>query len=316
MLELHVWGSANQISGFCAESIAATIYFKLATSRSQSKTDHRIVPSVDAGYLDNVCYGLPFLKDTTNDGKVVEGYENIVRYLKKLNIEYDLDAWLSNNNALLNTACSNFISQKLFLISYYNYFLNKSNYDKFTIKLFRFYLPFPLQYYVPVRLKERLLQKCEVIGLSSTSSNNSYYKTSKEQQQNEEFAKEKMERIEKELSLPSLGSVHSDLQKKRLESLQLLKDTSGNFRGLNLLQQYIERIDINDTIIPQADEANSSSTYIFGDQPSSSDILLIGFIISSCNEALPDQFLNSLLQLKYPKIAHLAKDFKDKYVFY
>lgn len=317
MFELFVWGSESEIAKFAPESLAAALYIKLAI---KDTTKYKIVASRNSLYYDAMMYNFPFLKDTANDGKVIEGYANITKYLKKINLEYDLDQWLqqqqpknnnddnnseNQNNELLNLGLVNFIMNKLILINYYNYFLNKQNYDKYTVQMFKFYLPFPLQYYLPLRLKENLTAKCNLIGLTPMKSTEAY---------NVELATDKINKIENELNLPTLGHVHTELQKQRLKNLQLLKETSANFRTLTLVQQYLKKIDINDKFSefsPILDDSDHKELFTFGDKITSADILLIANVVAATNDKVPDQFLNNLLQLKFAKLVSLANSFRN-----
>lgn len=295
MFELHVWGSATEILVFSPECLASALYLKLAIA---DRSKYQIVPSASSSYYESVFHQFPYLKDTGNDDKIYEGYSQIVKYLKRINSDYDMDRELSQEDQLLNLSLLNFITLKMLPIAYYTYFLNKTNYDKSTVGHFRHCLRFPIQYYAPLKLKDIYMDKCKAIGLSGSGNAQSYAT---------EVAKDKMDNIEKELSLPALGPTHSELQTKKLKDLQKLKETSMNFRCLNLMKEYLEKTNISETLNTEDKE----KTYLFGKNLVSSDFLLIALIVSSLNDQLPDQFMNSYLTLKFPNYVALVKPFQN-----
>lgn len=301
-MELHVWGNEAEIGTFDVESIACVILINYLKQRSG--LDAQIVMSCNTGYLE-LFYKFPFLKDTEDDNRVIEGYWPIVRHLKGRSSELDVDSWLTGQDIVLNRGLVNFVSDKVIAISHYNYFLNKTNYDKYTISRFRHYLRFPLQYYIPLSVKAHATDQCGLAGFSPAALTDSYLK---QKEENKDIAKKKMELLEQELGLPSIETVNDEQTKKRMANLTLLKDTSQNYKVLQALEKHFTKIDVKQSFF------KGETQFVFGDQMASCDPLLIGFLMSSMNEKLPDTFLSSFIKVRYPSLVQTVENAKELYL--
>ncbi|ODV59390.1 uncharacterized protein ASCRUDRAFT_71747 [Ascoidea rubescens DSM 1968] len=329
MFELYVWGSNGQVSKISPECLATCIYLKLSIKDSNKFT---VITSKDTSYFKLIDYVLPFLIDTTNNNKVIEGYHNIIKYIKKININYDLDDWLiedefsnyqknennennennkinknnenllnnhkgtnsSISDELLNFGLISIINDSLKVINYYYYYINDENYNNYTCSVFKDGLSFPLNFYLPSSYKKIAEDSTIIIDLSNDKKNKVEVELDK--------------RLEEELNLPKLSSLHSDLYEKNLTKLKLLKKTKINLRCLNLIENFLQDIDIYESY-HNFDNNTQKSNFLFGNQITSSDIYLISNIISLNNKDLPDNFIHSYLNLKYPKLIQLAESF-------
>lgn len=155
MVELHVWGLNNQVSIISPECLAS------AWALGQKLDNFQIICSNNTNISD--IGKLPVLID--NNTKY-QGFEQIIRYL-----DYKFDDSTLN---LLDQSLIALFLNKFEILSQYNLYIVRENYDNFTIKLFKDYLPFPMMYNQPLKFYGYAQNQVSILGLNN--SNKGFFK--------------------------------------------------------------------------------------------------------------------------------------------
>ncbi len=92
-MELHVWGSPNNVSMFDVECLAAVKYLSLVCR----PYEYIIIPSSNTDISKSG--RLPALRD---GDFTIDGFYNIIQYFKKKGC--DLDSWMNDDQKRQNAA--------------------------------------------------------------------------------------------------------------------------------------------------------------------------------------------------------------------
>ncbi|KAG7817280.1 hypothetical protein KL928_004015 [Ogataea angusta] len=249
-MSLHLWGAP-----FDAESLATAIFV------ARNCKDNEIEVLYDSNYFLSPNGKLPVLLE---GDLVLEGYKEIVNHLMD---KYNLFS-ISVEQKLLDQGLIEHLLTKLEVISCYNYFLNKDNFEGYTRGIFKNILPIPFQYIPPLNLKARAAAICETAGISSTEESNQL----RQLKEREKTLKE----------TPTLSNFDHSQRNASLKVVLDQMDILTNMRCVSLLEETIKLV--KDLGLPKS-------------YPSS--ILFDAYIQCNTNPNLKTDFV-----LKYLKSSH------------
>lgn len=207
------------------------------------------------------------------DGQV-NGFLDILRFLNEKG--FMLESSLSKEQNALNEGLILYVEDKFQLITDYCLFLNKSNYEKYTRSLYSQYLPFPMQYNVPINDRSRAKANCSRIGLN---------------------VEDKTE-VEEEMmrSVPSISKIQKIKQESMIEEKLIIKNSVTNMSCLRQVQEFV------DCVMQLQRELGSNGAHLFGDKITSGDLIVLAHIYVWTHKDLPDQFIRTFLDRVQPDL--------------
>ncbi|KAG0675623.1 hypothetical protein C6P40_001526 [Pichia californica] len=141
--KIYAWGNGVEIAPF---DVPSHILGYLI-SKHNINDDYEIIPN--SNIFDSNSGRLPIL--ITND-KQIEGFIEIWEYISaKSKISCDIE---DPKIKILYTSYLNNIVNNLNIITMYNFFVVKNNYENYTRGLFKDYLPWPTQYKPPLDFRK------------------------------------------------------------------------------------------------------------------------------------------------------------------
>lgn len=268
-MELHVWGTTDQLAILDADCLAATWYMALAVPH----TDFTIVTSSNTDLSSSG--RLPVL--THSEGQA-DGFLDIIRFLRTKGYDLAADESLTKEQTAINYGLLMYVQDKLELITEYTLYLNKDNYEKYTRSIYSLYLPFPMQYNTPLQYRSHARANCARIGLKVED------KTDVE----EEMLK----------NVPTVSKVQQLKHDNMIEEKLVLKNSVTNMKCINQLQESIRVINQLQLELGSHPVDNIFSTTTM----TSSDLLLLAHLYIITHKDLPDQFIRTFLQRTSPEI--------------
>lgn len=150
---VHLWGLGERPSLISPESIA--LYWFLNGYYSKMGKDRQSVEIVFSNNTDlSPDEELPLL---VQDSRKISGFVNIVDYLTD-GLETDKDGL---GDTLLQSSLLEFTSADLAVLTDYQLYLNKTNYDTFTRKTFCTLLSWPMWYNTPMNYRAVARERCQ-----------------------------------------------------------------------------------------------------------------------------------------------------------
>lgn len=295
-IELHVWGTGTQISVIDPESRACA--WLLSLHLAPQNVPFKIVPSSNTNLADSGRLPLLLVKEGSVVSKY-EGYNYISWYVcDKFPNESKFipDSRLSAYELLMNLTLVSFITGKIQNVHKYNLYVNRQNYELFTRKLFRNYLPFPMNYRQPLRLYNEACEQVKLIGLGSTRTTFMGLSGESETQDLEDDDEDTV----------AISALHEQILALKEKDKSLLRETRQSLRCLSLLGDYIGHI------YNLFNELNPNLPVEFAHlfrakKISSSELLLYSYIYSLTRDELPDKFVATYLSNKFPAFWDFSK---------
>ncbi|KAK7885731.1 hypothetical protein LTR67_010083 [Exophiala xenobiotica] len=273
VLELHTWGPAFDLPSIDAQCLATIYYLQNVLGRPGEawvlipSSDPRVSPLGE----------LPALRDAET---WVAGFSNITAYLRDVsNGEWDLDRSLDEAQRADRAAFTSFVEfhgEPLLDLSLY---VSSDNYLDRTRQALAEILSWPNSWTVPHRLRERAKKRSEHLGLSSLDVDTA------QQDKSEETGL--TAHIPKSLRKPKLtvsGLLGRGVQKNK-------------FRLDAITADFFEPVM----------ELLGDKTYLLGDEESSLDCLVLGYLALMQRPQLPQGWVRDALRTKYAKLGHWAE---------
>lgn len=304
MIQLHIWGANKQVSIIDPEGLASA--WLLSIHLTPQKIDYRIVTSCNTNLADSG--RLPLLL-VTEDGlkRKYEGFYEISNYISLKytteNTKYVPDDKLSAKDQLANFSLISYLNNTFKFVNQYNLYVNTNNYENYTRKLFKIYLPFPMMYNQPLKFLNAASEQVKIIGLGvNKGSFFSFHGGDEEIADTETFNAEN----EDEQDEIAISSLHEKVILAKLKDKALLKESKNSLRCLHALGEFVSHIE------RLFAELNANSPVPFAHlfrakKISSSELLLYAYLHSLTYAQLPDRFIAEYLEKKSPafwKFAH------------
>ncbi|KAH3663743.1 hypothetical protein OGAPHI_005145 [Ogataea philodendri] len=252
-MSIHLWGGT-----FDAESIAIAQFLAAHGGHIDIQLNY------DSNYLLSPNGKLPLLKDGS---LLLQGYKEIVDHLST---KFHLFEYSTETN-LLDQGLIEHLLKSMDIVTSYNYFLNKVNYDNYTRGVFKQLLPFPFQYKPPLNLKSAALATCETAGISSSEDSDQLLQLK--------------ERQKSLLETPVLSNFDKSKRDASLKQVLYEMDILTNMRCITMLEDTIKLV--TDLQLPQ---------------DSSSMILFQAYILSNTSPNLKADFVAQYLQRNHPNL--------------
>lgn len=305
MIQLHVWGADKQVSIIDPESLASA--WLLSIHLTPQKIHYNIITSCNTNLTDSG--RLPLLS-VVEDGtrRKYEGFCEISNYISLKypteNTKYVPDDKLSATDQLANFSLISYLNNTIKFINQYNLYVNTENYENYTRKLFRLYLPFPMMYNQPLKFLKAASEQVKTIGLGVNKG--SFFSISiggEEETADTELFNAENEDEKDEIAISSL---HEKVMLAKLKDKAVLRESRNSLRCLNALGEYVSHIESLFL------ELNPNSPVAFAHlfrakKISSSELLLYAYLHSLTYAQLPDRFIAGYLEKKSPafwKFAH------------
>lgn len=311
MIQLHVWGKDNDVSVISPASIAATWLLNL-TLTSQG-VPFEVVTSNNTN-LSSI-NELPVL--IVSETEKYSGYNEIVSYVEEnfKSEEYLGSKSMDSRQKLLNRTLQNMLTSKIQYINQYNLYSNTKNYVKFTRKLFASYFPFPMMYNQPSKYHNQAQEQIKLLGLSKNqvsffnfiSGSNEDLEVAQTEIFNDEISDDDEEDDE-----VAISSLHEKQLLKKSKTKQVLKESKNSMRCLILINHYINEV-VKVYEKNGGDKDDNKLGFIFGNSPSSSELLFYAYIQCLTSDKLPDRFIYNYLLLKQPEVLKFINETTENY---
>lgn len=311
MIQLHVWGKDKEVSIISPVSIASIWLLNLVLT--PQKVPFEVIPSNNTN-LSSI-NELPVL--IVNESEKYSGYNEIVNYIEEnyKSSKYASLKYMSLEQQLLNRSLENMLTSKVQYINQYNLYSNTKNYEKFTRKLFSTYFPFPMMYNQPLEYHNQAQEQIKLLGLSKNQASIFNFITGNNEDQEvaqTEIFNDEISDDDDEQDEVAISSLHEKQLLKKSKRNQVLQESKNSMRCLILTNHYINEIikvyqknNIGDT--------TNKLGFIFGDTPSSSELLFYAYIQCLTSDQLPDRFIYNYLLLKQPEVLKFILDTIESY---
>ncbi len=172
-----------------------------------------------------------------------------------------------------------FIQENISALTLYTLFLNRQNYEGFSRGHFIQFLPFPMQYNAPLEQRSYAKSQCSKIGLAIESKKTVTYDITKD--------------------LPALTKLHATQQQKRITEVMEQRGSKTTIKCMNYAIEFYQ------TVLDL--KKSSGAKFCFGNELSSSDLLLESHFLAQTDDRLPDQFLKPFLKTNLPSLVELCE---------
>lgn len=302
MLQLHVWGQNGEISIIDPESLACA--WLLSIHLVPQNVEFEIVTSCNTNLATSGRLPL-LLRREKGETTKHEGFLSISNYISSEfpaeNTKYVPDEKLSASDQLVNASLISYVDSTIRYVNQYNAYVNTQNYELYTRKLFRTYLPFPMMYNQPLKYHNDACEQVKLIGLGVNklglfSINGGEVAETELVNSNDD---------DDEISQTPVSGLHERVILAKLKSKAALKETRNTFRCLHQLSKYITHVEL------LFKELNPNSPVEFAHlfrskKVSSSELLLYAYCHCLTYSELPDKFVLTYLAEKYPSFWKFA----------
>ncbi|RCK55299.1 Sorting assembly machinery subunit [Candida viswanathii] len=307
MILLHVWGEDDEISIISPASIAASWILHLVLT--PQSVPFEIVTSNNTN-LSSI-NELPVL--VVNEDEKYSGLDEIVNYTEEnyQSSKYTSSKSMSTQQQLLNRGLLNLLTSKIQYINQYNLYSNTKNYEKFTRKLFATYFPFPMMYNQPLKFHNQAQEQIKLLGLSKNQVSFFSFIGGGEDQEvaQTEIFNDEISDDDDEQDQVAMSSLHEKQLLKKSKTKQVLQESKNSMRCLILINHYI-----NEFVKLYANNGGDQKfDYIFGDAPSSSELLFYAYMGCLTSDKLPDRFIYYYLLLKQPDVLKFIDETTENY---
>lgn len=305
MIQLHVWGADKQVSIIDPESLASA--WLLSIHLTPQKIQYNIVTSCNTNLTDSGRLPLLLVVES-GSRKKYEGFCEISSYISLKypaeNTKYVPNDKLSATDQLANFSLIAYLNNTIKFINQYNLYVNTENYENYTRKLFKLYLPFPMMYNQPLKFLKAASEQVKTIGLGVNKG--SFFSISvadeNETSETETFNTEN----DDEKDSVAISSLHEKVLLAKLKDKAILRESRNSLRCLNALGEYVSHIE---SLFGQL---NPNSPVDFAHlfrakKISSSELLLYAYLHTLTSEQLPDRFIAAYLPKKSPAFWKFAQ---------
>lgn len=269
MMILYVWGVDQEVSVISPESLASVWLVSAIVDTSVEIVTSNNTNLSKTGRLPAL------LTDTES---LVEGYLDISRYIcdnYRLNQQVVVsNTQLSSDKQLLNRSMLSFIDTTIKMINQYNLYICRDNYEKFTRKLFKWYLPFPMMYNQPLKYYNSAQEEVKTVGIGNYRRGFLFGDGGDEADRDE---------YQQDNTTPISKLHERQLLEKNNKTLSL-RETRDTLRVMNLIDDYIS------TIKPCFQQLNPTPPL------TTSEILFFAYIKCLCWSELPDKLVSECIK--------------------
>lgn len=261
-----MWGALGDLVSFTPECLAAIYYMNLVVPRE------KVVVVRSSNTHLNELGQLPSLR---HNEKNIGGFNNIVRYLRKLG--YSLEGKLSRQDKARDKAFTSFIDTKFTVLSYYAAYLDNENYEGVIRPLFTQLLPFPMQYNVPLNQRAIARNRCAEAGLTERQRPNT----------------QSLQKFKRQMGVSQIQQESDEREQKQRE---LLEDAKDNLKALNYVNEVLESL--------FEDNRNLKDGLFIVQEHSLSvcDVLFLAHLHWHLSDELKSSVLRSLIHSNYPAL--------------
>lgn len=237
-----------------------------------------------------------------NNSSRIEGYTAISDYLSEKSTIKGVKQLLTKHEQLLNRSLISFLETKLKMIIQYNLYISSHNYEKYTRKLFKHYLPFPMMYNQPLKFFNQAQEQTATIGIGPAAGGFLSFKDPED----EIDTTTPISKLHEQTILAS--------NKKKLS----LKETKTTLRAMSLLHEYLEAIEsLLETFNPKSHESSPDQELNTGEkyqELSTGEVLFYSYLNSLCFEELPDQTLHQLIKSNHSNTYEQYETVKNQFL--
>ncbi|KAK2060321.1 hypothetical protein LY76DRAFT_416907 [Colletotrichum caudatum] len=289
ILELHVWGPAFGLPSIDAECLAAIAYLHTALPSSQ----WRLVPSNDPAVDSS--NRLPALNA---NGVWVTGYTAIVSRLASLSPhspswDLDLDSRLTPSQRADTLAYGAHVDAHLAPLLDAALYDTHENWAAVTRPALSHLLGFPLSWTVPVMLRNQAVARCAHLGLGSLGAED-------HDQPGANPQGSALDRAAKHLPVSTRRSVLDEMK-------------AGTARGIKLHAIAADALAPLEELRARGEEAPGEKMRFFGGEVATSlDCLVVGYLALIQQVELPQPWLRTVLEKKFPRLNVMAAHLRDE----
>ncbi|EDK42929.1 hypothetical protein LELG_01107 [Lodderomyces elongisporus NRRL YB-4239] len=322
MIQLHVWGLQDKVSIISPQCVASVW---LACLVLDSKA-FEVVTSNNTNLSTSGEFPILLLEN----GQCISGYLAIALYLLSNYTSLETLQVLNNRQQLINVGLVSQLTETLEIINQYNLFINTTNYEKYTRKLLSNFYPFPMMYNLSLSFYNTAQQKVKLLGLDKSktslfnfSSNNADVVVAETETVNSEQSDS--EDVGEEGTNKGISGLHERYLLQKSKTKEVLKESKASMRCLMKVEKYVNEIESlkesengkeekRDEEKEKEKEKDDNqknnrenSSYIFGNLPSSGDILFLACIYCLTSKEIPDRFIQDYLSSQKASFSETAK---------
>lgn len=282
--KIYAWGDGKSIAPF---DVSSHILNHLI--QENNLKDFELI--VNSNIFQSHSGRLPYLVDEDCPNKQATGFVEILKIIKDHTAKSNQHTSPKLN--LLYLAFLDDLVENLELITMYNFFFLKKNYEGFTRGIFQSYLTWPMQYKPPVDLRNHAIEIClenGIINQESVPNGEATYFNS-----NLEDELENLNSEEKKLrDTPVINELQKSQMDQQLAVLAERKTMVSNMQCLNRLKTLLAKFEdfkskINDPVF---------------------ELIVNYYMKLNSFDQLPEKFISMWLQREYPKLYKEVTDLK------
>ncbi|KAJ4358445.1 uncharacterized protein N0V89_003028 [Didymosphaeria variabile] len=280
VLTLHVWGPAFGLPSIDPACIAAVAYLNRTVPRDRWTlvADYDPAPSPQGE--------LPLLVDVENK---ITGFTNIVFYLRE-NYSYNLDANLTPKQQQDRTALISFLEYTAGpLVDLYLY-VSSENYGTTTSAAYTAILPWHTNYTIPPKRRDLAKSRTAHLGLSSLDVAEASEDT---RGPGRGTATSEYEAAKRAAGIPS---------EDRPPALHMGRGKGGLLSSPLYAARFKLDALSNELLQPLADQLGTKDYVLGGDEPSSCDSLVFGYLALLRYAPVPQAWVKEAIRQKFPRI--------------
>lgn len=275
--KISAWGDGKEIAPF---DVSSTILNYLINEHSLNET-FQIIPN--SNIFDSHSGRLPVL--TGPESPQLEGFVEIWNFI--VSNSHIGNEKAENDNftlEILRRAYMDEITRNMNIITLYNYFVVKQNYEGFTRGSFKGYLPWPTQYKPPLDFRHYAKEMCLNEGIIDNDLMNSDYTFL------ESDLEDELQQLRKEEKNLRETPVINDMQKlqidKQLDIIIQKKYIIANMQCIKKLKEVIQK--------------HQEMKSILDDKMF--DTILLIYLKCNTERKLPENFISSWIKREYPEL--------------
>lgn len=284
--ELHVWGCDNSISVVFPECLAAAWLVTKCIPHENIK-----IVTLSNTNLSKTSV-LPVL---LTENSSYEGFGPISSFV--------LAEFSGKNGNIIETrdlaqsAVILLIENKLVRVHQFNLYSNLKNYEGFTRKQFKKYLPFPMMYNQPLKLYNVAQDQVRMAGLLPSSPGLFGVFSGSSGPHDD---------VDEDTSEVALSALHERQMTAKSNKRELLRQSKNSLKCLNYLGEILDDI-VKLHLQLNPHRADDTFALIFNETKISvAELLLFAYIHSLTYHGLPDRAIYDYIRLKYPSFADFS----------
>lgn len=283
--ELHVWGCDKSISVVFPECLAAA--WLVTTCIPHEKIN--IVTLSNTNLSKTGVLPVLLTKDVS-----YEGFGPISSFILS---EFSGKNVIETKD-LAQSAVILLIENKLVRVHQFNLYSNLKNYEEYTRKQFKKYLPFPMMYNQPLKLYNVAQDQVRMAGLLPSPPGLFGVFSGSSGPHDE---------VDEETSEVALSALHERQMTAKSNKRELLRQSKNSLKCLNYLGEILDDIvKLNHQLNPH--RPDDTFALIFNESKISvAELLLFAYIHSLTYDGLPDHAIHDYIRLKYLSFADFSQ---------